>query len=136
MMPGLMAENDVPGQFHLLISYLQGKAWADIWKSLGFTIHTFDELGLSPKEKDVVVWQVCQQHDIVLITGNRNREGPDSLEAAIHERNTIEGLPVITLADTDRIVKDKTYAKQTATRLIEVLFDLESYRGAGRIYVP
>jgi hypothetical protein len=135
-MPSLMADNDVAGQFHLLISYLQGETWCEIWTNLGVQIRTFDEFGMSLKEKDVIVWRVCQQHDVVLVTGNRNREGPESLEATIHEFNTIESLPVITLADPDRISSDKAYAKRVAARLIEVLFDLESYRGAGRVYVP
>jgi hypothetical protein len=43
---------------------------------------------------------------------------------------------VITLADSTRISRDKAYAKRAAARLLDILFDLEVHRGAGRVYVP
>ncbi|SRR6266446_9917977 len=135
-MPGLIADNDVRGPFQHLLYVLQGKSWHDLWTALNFKVQTFAALGLSPNAIDVVIWQACQQHEVVLVTGNRKQEGPNSLEAAIRHFNTPDCLPVITLADADRISKDKPYARRTAERLVDYLFELEIYRGAGRLYVP
>jgi hypothetical protein len=49
---------------------------------------------------------------------------------------TIACLPVLTLANAERIRTDKRYAEQTAVRLLEYLLDIENYRGTARIYVP
>jgi hypothetical protein len=45
-------------------------------------------------------------------------------------------LPVITLADSRRIYKDRAYAQHTAEALLEYLIDIESLRGTGRLYIP
>jgi hypothetical protein len=79
---------------------------------------------------------LCQQPEILLITGTRNLDGPDSLETTIRELNTPFCLPVITLADQDRIMEGKAYAAKVAERLLEYLYDMENYRGTGRLFVP
>ena len=38
---------------------------------------TFEEFDLSQDATDATIWQTCQDHDILLITGNRNAEGPN-----------------------------------------------------------
>lgn len=55
--------------------------------------------------------QTCQDHNILLITGNRNAESPESLEMTIRQRNASNCLPVLTLANPDRIQRDRPYAK-------------------------
>jgi hypothetical protein len=42
---------------------------------------------------------------------------------------------VVTIADLDRMI-EKTYREQCATRLAEIVFDLDDYLGAGRLYIP
>ena len=73
---------------------------------------------------------------IVLFTANRNDDGPDSLETTIRTLNRPGLLPVITLADADRILRDKNYAATVADRVLELLFDMDQYLGSGRLYVP
>ena len=34
------------------------------------------------------------------------------------------------------VLRDRQYAETVADRLIEALFDIDSYRGTGRIYLP
>jgi hypothetical protein len=72
----------------------------------------------------------------VLITDNRNQNKPDSLESAIRNFNAPDSLPVITLANTQRLMRNKAYAQQVAERLLERLMAIESLRGAGRLYIP
>ena len=42
-----------------------------------------------------------------MITGNRNDDGPDSLEATTRNENQPESLPVITIGDADRVLRDR-----------------------------
>ena len=49
-----------------------------------------------------------------MITGNRNDESPDSLEATIRNENQPDSLPVITIADSDRVLRDRLYAEKVA----------------------
>jgi hypothetical protein len=44
-------------------------------------------------------------------------------------------LPVVTIADPQR-VSEPAYLKRCVLRLVEIAFDLDSYRGAGRLYIP
>jgi len=50
---------------------------------LAFDAFSFADVGLRFNASDREVWMVCQSEKIVLITANRNDEGPDSLEATI-----------------------------------------------------
>jgi hypothetical protein len=52
-----------------------------------------------------------------MITGNRNAAGPESLEMTIRQRHTPNCLPVLTLADPDRIQRDRLYAEAVVERL-------------------
>jgi hypothetical protein len=93
-------------------------------------------LGLADDATDAQVWQACQENEIVLITGNRNAEGPESLEMTLRKHNDQQRLPVLTLADQDRIIRDRSYAETAVRRLLEILFDLDNLRGTGRLYLP
>jgi hypothetical protein len=53
------------------------------------------------------------------------------LEAVIRAENQPDCLPVVTIANPDRL-----YAETVAVRLLDYLILIENYRGAGRIYVP
>jgi hypothetical protein len=79
---------------------------------------------------------VCQQRQVILITANRNEDGPDSLETTIRDSSTSVSLPVFTLANVDRIRLSSAYAEQVAEQLIDRMMNLESVRGAGRIWLP
>lgn len=72
----------------------------------------------------------------MLITINRNARGPDSLEAVIRDENTQQSLPVITIANPDRVRTDGESAAHAAERLLEYLAEIEKLLGAGRIYIP
>lgn len=93
-------------------------------------------MGLRLDASDREVWTVCQREQIVLLTANRNDEGPESLEATIQQQNAAQSLPVFTLSNDQRVLRDPFYAERVADRLLETLFDIDSYRGTGRIYLP
>ena len=135
-MPSLLADGNVEGHLQALVYVLESPSWQELWAGLDVEIITFDQLNLSKDVSDVVLWRSCQRRDVVLITGNRNDEGPDSLEAAIRFENSDSFLPVLTISDPTRIFTDRLYAERVAERLLETLLDIELLRGSGRIYLP
>ena len=96
----------------------------------------FEQAGLDRAATDDVVWRLCQRENWHLLTGNRNLESDDSLEATIRREGTLGSLPVLTLADADRIYHDAVYLDAVVERLLEYLLDEAIYRGAGRLYLP
>ena len=135
-MPGLVADNDVDGQLEAIHNYFLSAAWKGLWEELGFSVAAFVTLGLSRETPDRVVWQTCQERQLILVTGNRNNDGPDSLEATLRDSNQLDSLPVITIARPKRVLERKEYLARTAEKLLEYLMDLDRHRGAGRLYVP
>src|SRR5207253_7633078 len=115
---------------------LEDDAWRELWHSLDLEVTTFREIGLAADASDAVIWQTCQNQELVLITGNRNKDGPDSLEATLRTQNTSESLPVFTIGSPDDVLHSKRYAHRVVERLLEYLFDIDQYRGIGRIYLP
>jgi hypothetical protein len=96
---GLIADANVEGQVGYLVLRMQANAWADFWQALGLALYRFEDVGLSGSSTDLEVWNVCEAEQLVLITDNRNLDSEDSLEATIRRNNTLESLPVFTIAD-------------------------------------
>jgi hypothetical protein len=135
-MRGVLADINMVGQGVALVSIWTSDAWRDLWTELGLTVETFASLGLPFDAPDTLIWRTCQREGIVLMTDNRNDDGPDSLEATIRHENQSDSLPVITIADTDRILRDRPYAERVAERLLDYLMRIDEIRGTGRLYVP
>jgi hypothetical protein len=135
-MRGILADHNNAGQVARLVQCLQQEPWREIWADLNLHVPTFAALGLAAQTSDAVLWQTCQQHQLTLITNNRNGHGPDSLEATIRAHNTPASLPVFTLASPDRVLHDPAYRERVAERLLEYLIDMDKYRGTGRLYLP
>jgi hypothetical protein len=131
-----MADNDIQGQMAILVQLLESKAWREIWVSLNLSVRTFVDLSLSASDSDSAVWHACQREQVILITGNRNNEGEDSLHATMQAHNTPMSLPVMTLADSDRAAHDWHYAQRIVESLLQYLLDIDKVRGAGRLWLP
>jgi hypothetical protein len=132
----ILSDVNIEGHVQILINILESAAWQGVWALFNLQAYTFRDLGLDAKTPDVVLWQVCQQQEVILITANRNDDGPDSLESTIRTMNTIQSLPVFTIADADRILHSRTYAERVVERLLDYLIDIDNYRGTGRQYLP
>jgi hypothetical protein len=130
-----MADHDIEGQFAELLRILRSPTWRDLWERLGVTTESFASLGLSEQAPDGLLWETCQAQQVVLVTGNRNSESPDSLEATIRRLNQADSLPVVTIADPQKF-SHRSYAERAAERLLDYLLDLDKYRGAGRLFIP
>lgn len=47
-----------------------------------------------------------------------------------------DSLPIVTIANPDRVLRDRVYAETVAEQLLEKLIAIDDFRGAGRLYVP
>ena len=135
-MPGLMSDHDIEGHFEYLKRLILADEWRGIWDDLMFHFESFKSLGIAANASDDIVWTVCQENEIVLVTGNRNADGEESLEVVIRRLGTSRSLPVVTLADPDRVSNGRGYADRVVERLFDYLIDIENVRGTGRLYLP
>jgi len=132
----LLADNNADGHVGILVRVLMSEDWIAIWNDLELAVVTFEDLGLHRDTSDAVVWRACQREQVLLITNNRNADGPDSLETTIREEGQSDSLPVFTLANPEQIRVDRAYAERTALRLLEYLIYLDDARGSGRLFLP
>ena len=135
-MRGILADINVTKQRRVILSIWTSDTWRDLWNSLGLAVASFRSLRLSYDASDSVIWRTCQKEQLVFITANRNKRGPDSLEAVIQSENQPDSLPVVTLANADRVLQDRLYAEAVAERLLDYLMRIDECRGVGRLYVP
>lgn len=131
-MPTVLVDHNLEGQSVLIAGTLLEQGWLTLIE-IRFT-HLADE-HLATNSSDRVVWRFAQQQGMVLLTANRRMSGADTLEQTIREENTPASLPVLTVTDAKR-VQERDYRERCAERLAEVLFDLDDYRGIGRIFIP
>ena len=127
-----LIDYNLKGDAVLFWGTLSAEGWLDL---LPIRFFTFEEVGLPIDSNDRVVWRFAQTHQMILITANRNMKGSDSLEKTVREENTANSLPIVTIGSPDRF-DERSYREKCATRLIEILFDLENYLGAGRVFIP
>ncbi len=139
-MTGIVADVNFIGQLRVIGRILEHSDVAEFWAELHLPIMPFEVLGLPPEAADRLVWNRCQELKLLLITGNRNNDGPDSLQATIDDSNTPNSLPVITLGNANRVIYSASFAVRVARDLLEYLLDLRDARqlllGTGRLYLP
>ncbi|HUG89330.1 MAG TPA: hypothetical protein VML55_00755 [Planctomycetaceae bacterium] len=131
-----MSDHDIEGHFEHLKRLILADEWRGIWDELKFQFESFGTLGVAFDASDEIVWTRCQERNVVLVTGNRNADGEESLEVVIRRLGNLTSLPVVTLADPDRVSNDRAYADRVVERLFDYLIDIENVRGTGRLYLP
>jgi hypothetical protein len=77
--------------------------------------------------------EFAQANQMVLLTANRSMKGKNSLEQVMREDAS---LPVVTIGDADRVLTDPDYRNRCVDRLIEIVFDIDDYKGTRRLFVP
>lgn len=132
-MKGILADANCEGHLEFMVRLMNEESRRGFWAHLNLLTPTFAELGLSRESSDSVVWETCQREQLVLLTVNRNRDGPESLQSTIVTRGTADSLPVFTIASGARFLRERSYAEQAADKFLQDLFDIEQYRGTGRV---
>ncbi len=127
-----LVDRNIEGYAILLLGTLTAGGWLEL---LPIKFVMLEDIGLPITASDRVIWHFAQNHQMIILTANRRKKGIDSLEQIIQEENTQGALPVITLGNTDRM-SDFEYRERCSIRLVEILFDLDNYLGAGRLFIP
>lgn len=121
------------------------KAAGELWRILSaagwlnlcaIEFVTIKEIGLSDETDDLTIWSTAQQLKMLLLTFDRNMDGSDSLEETIRQRTTSESLPVLTIGNQVKFNTQSKYREDCAARLFEIVFEIESYLGVSRLYIP
>ena len=132
----LLADANIQGHIAHLVTRMQSESWVDFWTHLQVQYVSFDDVGLIPSDTDEKIWHCCQDQQLLLLTDNRNADGPQSLEAIIRSCNTAQSLPVFTIGDARRVLASNEYAERVVDRLFRYLLDLDGIRGTGRLFLP
>ncbi len=135
-MCGLLADEHADAHLRVLVQICTGPRWCDIWTALNVPHYSFADFNLSQGISDLVLWQFCQAESLLLVTANRNGRGSDSLDVTIRTHGTATSLPVLTIADERLMLVDRGYAERAGIRLLEILLDLDEFRGTGRLFLP
>ncbi|MBD2309990.1 DUF5615 family PIN-like protein [Chroococcidiopsis sp. FACHB-1243] len=127
-----LVDYNLDGYALIFLGILAKFGWLEI---LPIQFVTFKEAGLSMSSSDRMVWQYAQANQMTLLTANRNMKGQDSLEQVIREENTVTSLPVLTIGDLKRL-DEFDYREQCVERLLEIVIDIDNYKGTGRLFIP
>lgn len=129
----ILVDHNLRGHSVLLAGRLAASGWLELI-SIHFIL--FEEVGLEVSSSDRVVWQCAQANEMILLTANRSMKGKDSLEQVIREESTPISLPVITIGNIDRLLVELEYRDRCVNRLVDIIVDIEDYRGSRRIFIP
>ncbi|EGJ32764.1 MULTISPECIES: hypothetical protein [Moorena] len=128
-----LVDHNLEGHALLLSGSIASLGWLEL---LPIRFVTFAEIELSITSDDRVVWRFAQANQMILLTANRSMNGKNSLEKVMREENTSTSLPVVTIGDSDRVLSDPDYRNRCVDRLIEIIFDIDDYRGSMRLFIP
>jgi predicted nuclease of predicted toxin-antitoxin system len=129
----LLIDHNLRGHSIVLAGSLAASGWLDLI-SIRFVL--FEEMGLAVNSDDRAVWRCAQANEMILLTANRSMKGKDSLEQVMREENTPTSLPVVTIGNIDRLLVEPDYRERCVNRLVDIVVDIEDYRGARRIFIP
>ncbi|MDJ0688105.1 MAG: ACP S-malonyltransferase [Xenococcaceae cyanobacterium MO_188.B32] len=127
-----LVDYNLDGYAPVFLGIIAKNGWFEL-----LTIHfvTFKEAGLSMDISDRILWCFAESNQMIILTANRNMKGKDSLEQIIREENTVSSLPVVTISDIKRL-DEFNYRERCVDCMIEIVLDIENYKGVGRLFIP
>ena len=128
-----LIDHNLKGHALVFLGAIATQGWLDI---VPMQFVTFAEMDLSINSDDRTVWRLAQENQMILLTANRSMKGKDSLEQVMREESISVFLPVVTISNADRLLNDSEYRGRYVEKLIEIVLDIDSYRGARRIFIP
>ena len=130
----LLTDNDVIGAVRVFRRILESPEWVDLTATLELQFIALKDVELPIDAPDGAVWQRSQDIGALLITGNR-ASGEGSLDQTITELAGPASLPVLTMSDPRRVIRDPVYARECAFSLLDFVERIETLRGTGRLFV-
>ena len=131
----ILTDNDVVGAVRVLRRILASPEWMGLTTALALEFVELQDVELPADAPDVAVWQRSQEVGALLITGNRS-SGEGSLDQTIAAQGSPESLPVLTIGDPRRVIRDPVYARECALSLLDFVDRIETLRGTGRLFIP
>lgn len=128
-----LIDHNLGGHAEILLGNIASQGWLEL---LPIRFITFKEMNLSVDSNDRIVWRLAQMNQMILLTANRSMKGEDSLEQVLREENSVDSLPVITIGDTDQFLADRFYRNRCVDRIIEIVLDIQTWMGVGRLFIP
>lgn len=126
-----LVDYNLDGYALIFLGLLTKLGWLEL---ISIRFVTFREVGLLMESSDLLVWRYAQENQMMILTANRNMKGEDSLEQVMREENTQNSFPVLTIGNLERL--DETdYRERCVERLIEIVLDIDNYKGAGRLFI-
>jgi predicted nuclease of predicted toxin-antitoxin system len=133
---GILADVNIQKYVQILVAIMQSEDYKLFWDHLQIQYLQFADVGLASNALDTLIWQTCQQRELILITDNRNQDDNSSLESTIRLHNTPLSLPVFTISNISRLRNSREYLHQVVESLLDALLRVESLRGTGRLFLP
>ena len=128
-----LIDHNLEGHAVLLLGSIVNQGWLEL---LPIRFVTFKEIELSIDSSDRVVWRFAQENQMILLTANRSMKEEDSLEQVMREENTPTSLPVVTIANAERVLKDPSYRDRCVDKILEIVLYIDNYKGVSRLFVP
>jgi hypothetical protein len=128
-----LIDHNLKGHALVFFGAIASQGWLDV---IPIQFVTFADMNLSIDSDDRTVWRLAQENRMILLTANRSMRGKDSLEQVMREESTSESLPVMTVSNADRLLNDSEYRGRCVESLVEIVLDIDTYRGARRIFIP
>jgi hypothetical protein len=133
---GILADANIQGYVDFLVALMQAEPWKLFWDDLQLTYVRFSDVGLAHNAPDSLIWDICQQRSLVLITDNRSENDPDSLETTIRTKSMAKSLPVLTIGDIQQLRHSREYVNRVIDTFLESMYRIDSLRGTGRLFLP
>jgi hypothetical protein len=124
-MIGLLADHNVTLQCELIWTVFTPTDWQAL--GVGGMLQ-FPDVGMEITATDREIWKLCQSRSLLLLTANRNADAADSLAAVISELNHSGALPVLTIANANRVI-DFSYREDCAYRIADIVIRIEQFCG-------
>ena len=131
----LLTDNDVVGAVRAFQRILASPEWVGLTATLEIEFVELKDIDLPSDAPDVAVWQRSQEVGALLMTGNRS-SGEGSLDQTITAHGSPESLPVLTIGDPRRVIRDPAYARECVLSLLDFVDRIETLRGTGRLFIP
>ena len=129
----ILIDRSMEGPASILWGMLCVEGWVTFFP---LKLKALVEVGLPETASDQEVWRFAQNHQMILLTGSRSLESGDVLENLIRQEHTSSAWPVLTITQLNLITTDRNYQELCLDRLLEILENINSYKGKGRIFLP
>ncbi|NJL37400.1 MAG: ACP S-malonyltransferase [Leptolyngbyaceae cyanobacterium RM2_2_4] len=128
-----LVDHNLGGHAEILLGNIASQGWLEL---LPIRFVTFKEMSLSIDSNDRIVWRIAQSNQMILFTANRSMKGEDSLEQVLREENKVDSFPVITVGDADLFLANRVYRNRCVDCIIEIVLNIETWMGVGRLFIP